>query len=143
MACNFTASYQTLADSTTLAHGTPESHVQNRPGFVGPDVSYTATSVKDLIANAHDGMKVKLSGRIIKRISHDKYTFSDVVGDNTEGVVVDIDDKKMPLHEQITPDTTVIIYGEVDKSLVPSKIKIKAKKVEIAQPKTNRPEVGE
>jgi uncharacterized protein (TIGR00156 family) len=95
------------------------------PGFVGPDAG-GEMSVKDLLATAQDNVKMCLKGYIIKRISHDKYVFTDGTGE----VVVEIDNKNMP-QEQITPKTLIKLYGKVDKDYFPSKIEVDVKSVEI------------
>ena len=94
-------------------------------GFTGPDAG-GEISVKELLKQAHDDTKVVLKGHIIKRISHDKYVFTD----GTAEVVVEIENKRMPV-EQITPNTLVKLYGEVDKDYIPAKIEIDVKVVEI------------
>ncbi len=94
-------------------------------GFTGPDAR-GEISVKDLLKQANDDTKVVLKGHIIKRVSHDKYVFTD----GTAEVVVEIDSKRMPA-EQITPTTLVKLYGEVDKNYIPAKIEIDVKVVEI------------
>jgi uncharacterized protein (TIGR00156 family) len=92
---------------------------------VGPDAG-GEMSVKDLLATAQDNVKMYLKGYIIKRISHEKYVFTDGTGE----VVVEIDNKNMP-QEQITPKTLIKLYGKVDKDYFPSKIEVDVKSVEI------------
>ncbi len=94
-------------------------------GFVGPDAG-GAVSVKELLTHAQDNTRVVLTGHIIKRVSHDKYVFTD----STAEVLVEIDHKNMPL-EQITPKTLVKLYGKVDRDHFPAKIEIDVKAVEV------------
>lgn len=95
------------------------------PGFVGPEVG-DEMSVQEVLAIAKDGLKVTLKGHIIKRLSHDKYIFTD----NTAEIVLEIHNKAMP-PEQITPETLVKIYGKLDKDYFPSKIEIEVKRIEV------------
>jgi len=102
-----------------------QKEIISRPGFAGPDAG-GEMSVKDLLANSQDNIRVILKGYVTKRISHDKYVFTD----NTAEIAVEIDNKNMPL-EQITPKTLVRLYGKVDKDYFPSKIEVDVKSVEV------------
>lgn len=97
----------------------------NPPGFIGPDVG-DEMSVQELLAIAKDDLKVIVKGHIIKRLSHDKYIFTD----STAEIVVEIDNKDMP-PEPITPETLVKLYGKIDKDYLPSKIEIEVKRIEV------------
>jgi uncharacterized protein (TIGR00156 family) len=94
-------------------------------GFVGPDAG-GEMSVKDVLASSYDDMRVILKGYITKRISHDKYLFTD----NTGEILVEIDNRNMPA-EQITPKTLLKIYGKVDKDYLPSRMEIEVRSVEV------------
>jgi uncharacterized protein (TIGR00156 family) len=104
----------------------PNINNTNNVGFVGPDSSNEETSVKNILNFSYDDMRVVLKGHIKKRVSHEKYVFSDGTGE----IIIEIDYKRMP-RAQITPKTLLKIYGEVDKDYFPHKIKIDAKHVEI------------
>lgn len=77
-------------------------------GFLGPELK-SVTTVKEVLQNHYDDMRVTLKGRITKRLSHDKYLFEDGTGE----IVVDIDGKYMP-YDNITAETLIQINGEVD-----------------------------
>ena len=100
--------------------------VNRNPGFVGPEAGGLVT-VKELLANASDDMKVVLQGNITKRISEDKYVFADSAGE----IVAEIDNKNMPADQQITPSTVVKLYAKVDKEYFPKKLELDVKVVEI------------
>ena len=53
------------------------------------------------------------------------------VTDKTGEIVAEIDNKNMPADQQITPETSVKLYGKVDKEFFPQKIEIDAKLVEV------------
>jgi uncharacterized protein (TIGR00156 family) len=103
-----------------------KTQVNQNPGFVGPEAG-GLISVKELLATATDDMRVVLQGNITKRISEDKYVFTDKTGE----IVAEIDNKNMPADQQITPETSVKLYGKVDKEFFPQKIEIDAKLVEV------------
>ena len=94
-------------------------------GFVGPEAG-GEMSIKDVLAASYDDMRVILKGHITKRISHDRYLFTDGTGE----IMVEIDHRNMP-PEQITPKTLVKIYGKVDKDHFPSRIEIEVRVVEV------------
>lgn len=103
------------------------SNQLSKGGFVGPDTS-EEISVKEVLDNGYDDMRVTLKGKVIKRISGDHYLFSDGTGQ----ITVEIDHEDMP-NETITPSTVVKLYGEVDKDHFPSRVKIDVKAVEIVK----------
>ncbi len=103
-----------LALVTTLILGTSVAFAQfNGPSSTevkeGTQINTTATiSVKDAIS-LKDDANVILEGSIVKHLRGDKYLFKDSTGE----VVVEIDDKDWR-GVQVSPEDTVIIYGEVD-----------------------------
>jgi uncharacterized protein (TIGR00156 family) len=76
-------------------------------GFVGPgSSSVTVEQARQM----RDDTPVVLSGRIVRSLGKDKYVFAD----STADIVVEID------HDEwggvnATPDTDVVLYGEVDR----------------------------
>lgn len=96
-------------------------------GFVGPEAKSSIT-VKEIMQNHYDDMKVDVKGYLVKRLSHDKYLFKDGTGE----IIVDIDEKYMP-HTNITPKTLVRIYGEIDVKYKFNKIEIDAHRIEIVK----------
>ena len=60
--------------------------------------------------NAGDDAKIELTGNIISSVSHEEYIFRDKTGE----VKVEIDDN-LWRGATVTPETPVVIRGEVDK----------------------------
>lgn len=77
-------------------------------GFSGPGAvnNTTVQAAKAMRDDAH----VTLTGNIIKQIGHEKYVFRDATGE----ITVDIDDKDFR-GQDVNPENTVRIFGEVDK----------------------------
>lgn len=83
--------------------------VNRNEGFQGPSSKHI---VRDVISalNASDEAQVELMGNIISSIGHDDYIFRDSTGD----VTMEIDDN-LWRGKVVTPETKVLIRGEVDK----------------------------
>lgn len=96
-----------------------------KAGFEGP-VSSKINTVEQATSHGVDKEYLAIEGHIINRVSKDKYTFKD----NTGEVVLEIDEKYMPM-EKITPSDKVRIFGKISKKILQSKIKIDVKKLEI------------
>lgn len=94
------------------------------PGFVGPRAGGIVT-VKEILDNPTDDMRVVLLGNVTSQISDDKFTFADKTGN----IVVEIDNKNMPADQKITPETSVKLFGKVKKDW--NKIKVDIKFVEV------------
>jgi uncharacterized protein (TIGR00156 family) len=84
-------------------------------GFVGPShesgkaiTSSAGLAVKEILKNPIDDMHVTLRGHILKKISHEKYIFSDGTGE----IKVEMGEHRFP-DATITPETRVEIHGEV------------------------------
>ena len=81
-------------------------------GFVNKNAPAVNTgqtiSVKDAMA-ARDDSRVVLEGKIVEQVGKEKYLFRDASGE----VIVEIDNDDWK-GIQVTPETTVVIYGEVD-----------------------------
>ena len=95
--------------------------------FVGPETKSFVT-IKEIMQSHYDDMKVEVRGYIVKKLSHDKFLFKDGTGE----IIVDIDEKYMP-YENITPNTLIKIYGEVDVKYRGNKIEIDAHRIEIVK----------
>ncbi|WP_298773293.1 YgiW/YdeI family stress tolerance OB fold protein [uncultured Shewanella sp.] len=76
-------------------------------GFVGP-MKDNITTVKEAL-DAEDDTQVTLTGYITSSLGDEKYHFKDDTGE----MVVDIDDDDWN-GLKVTPETKVIIQGEVD-----------------------------
>ena len=76
-------------------------------GFKGPGPSFTSVSQAKQM---RDDVRVVLRGNIVQYLGHEKYLFQDSTGT----VTVDIDNDDWG-GQNITPQDTVEIYGEVDK----------------------------
>ena len=77
--------------------------------FQGPIDIKNITTVAEAQKSQED-TKVVLTGNIIKKINDEHYTFKDKTGE----INVEIDDDKLQ-GINITPETSVTIYGEIDK----------------------------
>ena len=95
-------------------------------GFQGPGAANGVTTVAQARA-ARDDTPCVLTGRIVRREAgdHDHYLFRDATGD----IVVDIDDDLF-MGRTVTPETTIRIYGEVDKEAF-ERTKIDVKRFDI------------
>lgn len=81
-------------------------------GFVGPQIeNLNITTVKE-ISKLFDDTHVILQGKIVNDLGDEKYTFADETGE----IIIEIDDEDWN-GLTVTPETTVQIYGEVDKGL--------------------------
>ena len=81
-------------------------------GFVqsgGFDDGIKITTVQE-VANLRDDSNVVLRGHIVNSIGDEKYTFADETGQ----IVVEIDDEDWQ-GINVTPNTAIEIFGEVDK----------------------------
>lgn len=78
--------------------------------------------------NARDDAPVALTGHIVRRLRphDDEYVFRDRTGE----IRVEIDDRKFAGH-RVTPDMTVRLFGEVDRSRKKGTVKIDVKRLEI------------
>ncbi|MGL5390761.1 MAG: YgiW/YdeI family stress tolerance OB fold protein [Shewanella sp.] len=94
-------------------------------GFQGPSARQIIHDVVSAL-NASDDAQVELTGHIISSIGHDDYIFRDATGD----IKVEIDDDLWGGHT-VTPETPVIIRGEVDKDW--SEVTVDADSLQLAQ----------
>ena len=95
-------------------------------GFQGPGGQAGVTTVAQA-KSAWDDTPVVLIGHIVSRAGgdHEHYLFRDSTGE----IVVDIDDKLF-MGRTVTPETTVRLYGTVDKEMM-ERTKIDVKSFEI------------
>ncbi|MGL5429989.1 MAG: YgiW/YdeI family stress tolerance OB fold protein [Vibrio sp.] len=98
---------------------------QGGGGFQGPSAQQIIRDVVSAL-NASDDTKVELIGHIISSSGHDDYIFRDATGE----IKVEIDDD-LWRGKTVTPQTQVIIRGEVDKDW--SEVTIDADFIDIIQ----------
>ncbi len=96
-----------------------------RGGFQGPSARQIIYDVVSAL-NASDDTQVELTGHIVFSISQDYYIFRDTTGD----IKIEIDDE-LWRGNIVTPETLVIILGEVDKDW--SEVTIDADSIQIVQ----------
>lgn len=77
--------------------------------YVGPNQNSKNLNVAYVLKNPVDDQNVVLEGVILRKVSREKYIFSD----GSAEIQVEIDDKKMPA-TQIDDKTKVQILGNVD-----------------------------
>ena len=96
--------------------------------FTGPQTQGTVKSetVQNVLNSSFHGMKVLLTGKIVQKLSHDKYQFKDSTGE----ITIDIDQKYLPFNDFTTTDT-VMISGEIDMKKRNRRLEIDVKRVEI------------
>ena len=99
-----------LAKDGGFVTGTPQ-------GFSGPGPNLV--TVKEVM-NMSDDTKVFLRGNIIQRLGGEDYLFQDATG----AISVEIDDKRWN-GQNITPQDTVEIFGEVEKGWTKTEIDVK------------------
>ena len=119
----FMLAFPVLAAPNSFHYG---RHPGARGGFHGPGETVRITTVAQA-KSAWDDTPVVLIGHIVSRAGgdHEHYLFRDSTGE----IVVDIDDKLF-MGRTVTPQTTVRLYGEVDKELM-ERTKIDVKSFEI------------
>ena len=93
--------------------------------YTGPETA-DFYDVKSVISRGNDDMSVKIEGYLVKRISHDRYVFRDVSGDE---VNVQLYRNALPKNLKISDKDKVIIRGEVDKDS--RYVEIDAREVEV------------
>ncbi len=101
-----------LIIATVLAIGIPAAA---QAQYVGPSSQKITVTVADILKNPVDDQEVMLRGVILKKISKEKYLFSD--GKNE--IRVEIDDRDFP-SQAIDETTRIEIRGEVEKEFMES-----------------------
>ena len=81
--------------------------------FKGPVEPTATTTVAAILKQPIDDQPVLLTGKIVRKIAHDKYLFSD----GKDSITVEIKDRLFPAKE-ITPNTPIEVWGEVEKDLL-------------------------
>lgn len=92
--------------------------MKKQGGFI--DTSMKPMSVAE-VQKLPDDAYVTLSGYITKRLSDDKYNFSD----GTNNLIVKIDDKVW-MGQIVTPKDKILITGKVDKEFTHLKLDVKS-----------------
>lgn len=97
-------------------------------GFQGPGAAAAAETVKEALALPDDA-RVVLTGNIVSKLAgdDDEYLFKDATGE----IRVEID-RKVFAGRTITPETTIRLYGKVDKEIF-EKTKVDVKQFEIVK----------
>jgi len=83
--------------------------------YLGPGSTPELTTVAEVLANGKEDMEVTLRGRLVKKVSDEKY----LLDDGTGSIRVEIENEVFPA-EKITDKTTVEINGEVEKAFLHS-----------------------
>lgn len=105
------SSLRTLCLATLLGASLTTAQAQ----YVGPSTVKTPGTVADVLKAPVDDQEVVLRGRVVEKLSKDKYRFVDKTGE----IRVEIDAEDF--RGQTVSDTTVVeIRGEVEKNFVKS-----------------------
>lgn len=105
------ASPRSVAVLGALALGSSIAFAQ----YVGPSATPTYKTVAEVLKNPVDDAPVVLTGHIVKKLSKDKYTFTDATGE----IRIDVDQKHFPA-TPVSEKTRVQIRGEVEKDFMHS-----------------------
>lgn len=84
--------------------------------YVGPSSNPGYKSVSEVLKNPVDDMEVTLEGTLSKRLSKNKYMFSDGVAE----IRVEIDPKHFPVSTLISEKTRVRLHGDIEKDFMES-----------------------
>ena len=77
--------------------------------YTGPGSNVGSTTVSAILKQPQDDMRVVLKGKLVRKVKHETYMFSDGTGE----ILADIDDKDFPA-QPVDAKTKVEIMGEVD-----------------------------
>lgn len=89
--------------------------------YVGPSLAKSPSTVAEILKNPIDDQEVSLQGKLLKKLSSDKYLFSDGTGE----IIVEIDNDDFP-DQKVFENTVVQISGEIEKDfLVTPEIDVK------------------
>lgn len=83
--------------------------------YAGPGSSQAPKSVADILKNPIDDEEVVLKGKLVRKLRHDKYMFSDGTGE----IRVEIDHEDFR-GQRVTESTVIEIVGEVEKEFMES-----------------------
>lgn len=112
-----------IAGTTAIAQGGFHGGEGSFGGFQGPNATPTITTVAQAL-NARDDSMVLLRGHITERVNSDNYMFKD----DTGSIRVEIDHDKWA-GQNVTPETLVEIWGEVDKGRYSIEVDVKSIRV--------------
>lgn len=84
--------------------------------YVGPTNTPIYKTIGEVLKSGVDDSPVQLEGYLVKRVSKDKYIFSD----GSAEIRVEIDDKHFPTASAVNEKTLVQIRGEVEKDFLKS-----------------------
>ena len=93
-----------------LAGNSMAQQPQEMGGFQGPGIEMVTISEA---LNLPDDAPVKISGKIQKSLGNEKYLFKDATGT----IIIEIDEEEWN-GVNATPETEIIIVGEVDKGML-------------------------
>jgi uncharacterized protein (TIGR00156 family) len=81
--------------------------------YVGPSSTKSLSTVAETLKNPIDDQEILFRGKLLKKLSSDKYLFSDGTGE----IRIEIDNDDFP-GQKISESTVVEIYGEIEKDLL-------------------------
>lgn len=84
--------------------------------YVGPSNTPVYKTIGEVLKSGVDDSPVQIEGYLVKRVSKDKYIFSDGAAE----IRVEIDDKHFPAASSVNEKTRVQIRGEVEKDFLQS-----------------------
>lgn len=94
--------------------------------WVGPTATNPQTTIKQLQETGKHDQNVLLSGKIIKKLDHERYEFNDGTGT----ITLKIDDKRWPAGMHVDQNTKVELSGEYDKEFLgTTKVEVRTIKV--------------
>ncbi|MEX2050574.1 MAG: NirD/YgiW/YdeI family stress tolerance protein [Steroidobacteraceae bacterium] len=96
--------------------------------YVGPTPAKSPSTVVQILKNPIDDQEVLLRGKLLKKLSSDKYRFSDGTGE----IRVEIDNDNFP-GQKVSETTVVEIYGEIEKDFLESP-EIDVERITIVKP---------
>lgn len=102
----------------TIATGTI-NNVSRNYGFTGPHQGINSVNQVLNAGLFSDDMPVTLTGYIKASLGGERYLFTDGTGD----IVVEIDYDKW-FGQSITPQTRIQLYGEIDKTMLGTKVDV-------------------
>ncbi|RJX69401.1 hypothetical protein DZ860_15560 [Vibrio sinensis] len=112
------------ASTSVFAEGYAGSNTVTTPGFSGP--SQGISTVKEVLDTGvfSDDLPVTLTGHIKSSLGGEMYMFTDKTGE----ITVEIDHDKW-MGQSATPESTVQLYGEIDKGISGTKVDVEVLKV--------------
>lgn len=108
--------------AVTSATAIADQNISQQGGFIGP--SAVSVSTVKVALEAKDDTPVLLTGHIVAALGGEEYRFQDESGE----IIIEIDSKDWN-GVDATPDTKLIIQGEVDKEWTQTTIDVNAIKL--------------